>query len=192
MADETIVAESGSAWHAPRSMCAFCLIRLVRPYLHLDSRDPWRGARHLWQAALYARLTEAMCMRSTIGGSRLERIPVQSLASSTYSANCQTLRHAESTSFVLNASGTANSSRILASSKSKDMEVQRGGRWANRKHFKCETQNRSGLKACARDECAGRCDVNKRERSPQTLPRSKVSQKFDTRTRTGTERPFST
>ena len=134
MADETNGAESGSAWHAPRSMCAFCLIRLVRSYLRLDSRDPWRGVRaSLAHAALYARLTEAVCIRSTIGGSRLERIPVQSLTSSTYSANCQTFRNAESKSFVLNASGTANSSRIFASSKSKDMEVQRGGRWANRK-----------------------------------------------------------
>ena len=33
-------------------------------------------------------------------------------------------------------------------------------------------QNRSGLKACARDECAGRCDVTNTDRSPQTLPRS--------------------
>ena len=138
MADATIGAGNGSAWHAPRLRCASCLTRLVRPYLRLDSRDPWREARRLSHiAALYARRTDAICMRSTIGGSRLERILVQSLTSSTYSANCQTLRQAESRSFVLKASGTANSSKILASSKSKDMEVQRGGRWANKKYRSC-------------------------------------------------------
>ena len=137
MADATIEAGNGSAWHAPQLRCASCLTRLVRPYLRLDSRDPWREARRLANAALYARRTDAICMRSTIGGSRLERILDQSLTSSTYAANCQTLRQAESRSFVLKASGTANSSKILASSESKDMEVQRGGRWANKKYRCC-------------------------------------------------------
>ena len=32
---------------------------------------------------------------------------------------------------------------------------------------------RSRLNTCARDECAGRCDVTNTDRSPQTLPRSR-------------------
>ena len=144
MVDVTIGAGSGSAWHAPRSTCAFCLIRLVRPYPRLDSLGPWREVRRLWRTLLFMHvLTEAMCMRSTIGGSRLERMPVQSLTSSTYSANCQTFRHAESMSFVLNASGTENSSRILASSKSKDMEVHgaEGGQTENTSNAKCKVRS---------------------------------------------------
>ena len=138
MADATIGAGNGSAWHAPRLTCASCLTRLVRPFLRPDSRDPLeRSSASLAHAALFARRTDAICMRSTIGGSTLERILVQSLTSSTYSANCQTLRQAESRSFALKASGTANSSKILASSKSKDMEVQRCGRWANKKYRSC-------------------------------------------------------
>ena len=43
----------------------------------------------------------------------------------------------------------------------------RGGRWADRKHFKCEMQSLIKLEACARDKCAGRCDVTNTERSPQ-------------------------
>ena len=105
---------------------------------------------------------------STIGGSRLERILVQS----TYSANCQTLRHAESKSFVLKASGTANSSRILASSKSKDMEVQRSGKWANKKITSVRNATiRARLNKCERDKCTRRCDVTNTDRSPRTLPR---------------------
>ena len=48
----------------------------------------------------------------------------------------------------------------------------RGGRWANKKHFKCEMQSLNKLEAYARDKCAGRCDVKNTEQSPQTLPQS--------------------
>ena len=169
MADATIGAGNGSAWHAPRLRYASCLTRLVRPYLRLDSRDPWREARRLSHMLL------CMRMRSTIGGSRLERILAQSLTSSTYSANCQTLRQAESRSFVLKASGTANSSKILASSKSKDMGGATGWQVGKQEisllygNAKARTRLRT---ESARDKCTGRCDVTNTDRSPRTLPRA--------------------
>ena len=45
MADATIGAGNGSAWHAPQLKYAFCLTRLVRPYLRLDSRGLWGEAQ---------------------------------------------------------------------------------------------------------------------------------------------------
>ena len=52
-------------------------------------------------------------------------------------------------------------------------EVQRGwqvGKQEN--HFNAKCKIRARLNTCARDECAGRCDVTNTDRSPQTLQRS--------------------
>ena len=57
----------------------------------------------------------------------------------------------------------------------------RGGRWANKKHFKCEMQSLNKLEAYAREKCAGRCDVTNTERSPQTLPQSQKPSRSLTR-----------
>ena len=80
-------------------------------------------------------------MRSTIGGSRLERKLV--LFDIDKFSKLPNFKQAESRSHVLKASsGTTKSSKILASSKSKDMEVQRSGRWANKKYCSC-TESKS-------------------------------------------------
>ena len=43
---------------------------------------------------------------------------------------------------------------------------------------KCKIRTR--LNTCARDECAGRCDVTNTDRSPQTLPRSQKPLRINT------------
>ena len=123
-------------------------------------------------------------MRSTIGGSRLERILVQSLTSSTYSANCQTLRQAESRSFVLKASG--NSELIQDLGK---LQIQRHGGatgWQVGKqeisllNGKAKARTRLRTEVRVISKCTRRCDVTNTDRSPRTLPRAqKPLKKFD-------------
>ena len=98
--------------------------------------------------------------------------PVQSLTSSTYSANCQTFRHAESHELFPECFRNREFVQNFGKLQIQRHGGARGGRWANRKHFKCEMQSLIKLEACARDMCAGRCDVTDTERSPQTLPQT--------------------
>ena len=54
-------------------------------------------------------------------------------------------------------------------------EPHNKNRLNDRKHFKCEMQSSIKLITCAREVCAGRCDVTNTERSPQTLPQTQKS-----------------